>query len=176
LPGLQKVVQPRAGQQPESVKSRIPVYLLPDRDKGEYFFYAIQKDLILKEEETGRTQDPEVVDRMHHRHLPPPGSYEYGRTGPEEPVMNMNDIRPEPADLPIHPDKRKRVKKEEQEFKRRIFPVIEKKGADRATRFFHQFYLAFIHDIFPSALYIVSMYIKYSHGFKFVPARSLFST
>jgi hypothetical protein len=147
-----------------------------NRDHREYFIYTIQKDLILKEEKTGWTKDPEVVDRMDHRYFLPSRSYEYGRGGGKEPIVYMNDIRPEPADSPDDPYKRVRVEKEEQEFHRGEFFIIKKDGMDGATSLFHQLHFILVHDIFSAALYIVGMDVKYAHDQRIVDARSLFST
>jgi len=96
---------------------------------------------------------------MYHRYLPPPGGDEYRWAGAKEPVMDMNDIRSEPTDGAIDFNKRNRIEKEEKELKRGEFLVVEKKGADSASGLFHQFHFVLIHDVFPSPLYIVGMYI-----------------
>jgi hypothetical protein len=156
-------MQPGAGQEPKSIEGGIPVYLLPDRDKRKDLIYTIQKDAVLKKEKTRWTEDPEIVDRMDHRHLPPPGRDKHGWGGAEKPVVNMYNVRPEPADGAVYSYKGNRIEEEEKEFQRGKPFIVKKNGLNGPAALFHQFYFVLIYDVFASSLYIIGMYIKYSH-------------
>src|ERR1700761_2285977 len=118
-------MQPRPGQQPESVKGRIPVDPLPYRLYRKQLRQTIKEQLILDKKKARWTKDPEIMDRMYDRHPHPACSDKDRGRSPKEPVVHMNDIRPEPADSLDGLDKRDRIEEKDEELQRGMTLVVE---------------------------------------------------